>query len=414
LERDDLDEGIDVNVLVGDSSTHPDSLIAARQAVMQLGAAGLDRYAEDHPESMIESLREWLRVHRPPVVVIDSSLDPRVKKMILQDAVGLGAAKVAEYSTVRRGEQLLHDSALLTGCGVLAGDFAQDSRLLTSQFDWFSPGISTRQPWISVDMLYHGGRQSSRADGLTNGIQLARRHRLPARSASVSGRRLQVVRGRLKQLASIEKLLNQSRTLGPTAPRSPAPGDSFSEALDQILSQTSRPDQFRTAWAIAERSVGHPHQRDVWSAIADRFPDSSSALLARLHQRARDTSVEWQHHAPAPSMQQTSFAASTQDVSQVAALFAPDEIHQATTELLPSGQGHAAIVSPFQIPSTPATRPGGGVVQAAAFVPGAQVGNPDPRPTNARAAVAPSVDLAWQLHPVRLIVDQSIQNQVAD
>ena len=401
--REALENRIRVSVLVGDSPNQTNTLIASRQAVMQLGSAGLDRYAADHSQAMIASLRDWLRVHQSPVVVIDSLLDGEVKKAIVQNAVGDGAAKVAEYSTVRRGEQLLHDSALLTGCGVLAGDFAQDSRLLTSQFDWFAPGTSSRPPWISVDMLYDGGRQTSRAAGLTQGIGLARRHRLPARSVSASRRRLQVVRGRLKQLTSIEQVLHQSRTSVPTAQQ-----DSFADALDLMMSQTSRPDQFRTAWTIAERAVGHPHQVDVWRAIADRFPHSSAALLARLHQRAREASVEWQHHAPAALTKQASFAGATEDPAHVAALFASEKVHQATTELLPSGSGHAAIVSPFQTPNTPAMRPGSGVVQAAAFVPGVQ---PVASPAAARGKGTAPVDLAWQLHPVRLIVDHSIQNQ---
>jgi hypothetical protein len=404
IGRETLEKRLRANIVVGVTDRETgDSLMTdgVAQAAMQLGAAALDTYPRTDPTESVRSLKHWIDVHHPPIIALDAELDPDLKTVLLQHAVAGGTTKVVEYSRVRRGESLLHHSATLPSCGVLAGDFERDCQMLFTDFEMPSASMPSN-PWTSIDTRYSGGNQLTRGDSLGVGVHLISRHRLPRRVSNASRRRLQVIQGRLKQQVAIAELFRARNQMSP-----PVPDDRFADAMRVMLDQTSRTDQFRSAWSIAEQSIGNPDQTLVWDEIANRFTDSTAARLAGLHAQARRASVEWRQHETqllGPKHHVARLKTSDPIAAQVAGYEANDD---PASELLPSGGGHAAIVSPFQTQPHPDFQSQHGVVQASALFP---IGNRRGSDTRHQAKTpAPSdIDLTWQMHPVRLIVASAI------
>ncbi|QDV41215.1 Ycf48-like protein [Stieleria neptunia] len=408
IGRETLEKRLRCNLVVGtlDASGAHALDHALDQAAMRLGVAAVDSFAASDEDVSLATLRRWIDVHQPPILVLDDELSAETKTALLQHAVAGGAEKVVEYALHGRGETLLHDSAMLPESGVLAGDFAADGLMLVSDFEFASDADVVENPWVAINTRYSGGSQFARGDSLGLGVRLNRGHRLPPRQSKASRRRLHIIQGRLKQQAAIIELLGtQTDASGQTAP------DKFAEALSRLLDQTSREDQFRSAWSIARRSVGQSNPIAVWEEVARRFDGASAAQLLGLHARARQQSQEWDRHRALINGLRPSGAPVATSSSGVQSL--PD----AAQELLPTVGGHAAIVSPFQSnrTATPDSQPA--VIQASAALP---LGNHrfnglhrsnrllTPFRQASEHRQEHKIDLAWQMHPVRLIVEDAL------
>ncbi|MCO8120361.1 hypothetical protein NHH03_01335 [Stieleria sp. TO1_6] len=413
--RETMEQRLRCSIVIGlpqdfRSSTAADRrrIAAVQQAAMQIGAAAVDLcprpVQDDSQTDWLDSLKQWVDVHQPPVLVMDAELPAEIKTHLLQHAVAGGTNKVVEYSWATRGETLLHQSALLPHSGVLAGDFRDDCRLLVSDFRLTANSRSASQ-WVATTTRYSGGGQTVRGDSLGAGVRLHAKHRLPPREMPASRRRLQVLQARVKQQTAIANLF-------PTAHRRQQPADEkqFADALRLMLDQTSRIDQFRSAWNIAQHSIGQPYQTIVWDEIATRFPGSSAASLAQLHAQTRRSSAEWNHHqtlAVGLDRSLDSLHAGDPIAAQVGAV---ELLNDSDAALLPQPSGHAAILSPFQPQPTPGSDTTMGVIQASATLPiPGHRSNLRSLPSNSSKPAAGELDLAWQMHPVRLIGQDAIE-----
>lgn len=394
IGRECLEKRLRTNVVVGSAGGLTPGSVS--QAAMQLGAAAVDFFPSADADKSVVSLRRWIDVHHPPIVAIDAALELETKAALLQHSVSRGAEKVVEYSRDGRGEMLLHDSAMLPGCGVLAGDFSDDSQLLVSDFGFRASG-SPNNPWVAINSRYSGGTQVTRGDSLGIGVRLTSGHRLPPRESKASRRRLQVIQGRLKQQAAIADLhqLVDGATRG-------GEENQFVDALRRLLDQTSRIDQFRSAWSIAAESIGTINQAAVWDEISNRFAASTAGQLAGLHARARRASLEWERHRG------LIFRLGRTDTGMEVPLSRSDAVlDDASRELFPTGGGHAAMVSPFQTNDNVDQSSQSSVIQASASLP-LQMGRGFNLVYPTATPPRREVDLAWQMHPVRLIVEDAI------
>jgi len=363
IGRESLEQRLRSQVLLLDCD--PRDLAPLQQAAIQLAAAALDApvAAEAAPSEPL--LKRSLSIVRPPILVLDAKLDEQLKSTLLHHAVAGGTEKVVEYSQNRRGESLLHDNAMLPGIGMFAGDLRDDCRLLLG---WMEPATAEvketpASDGISLTTRFTSGSQSKYGDTLAVGVSIRPHHRLAPRDNPATSRRLQVLRGRLKQQRSIDQLLRN------TASNAPQTMDEkqFSETLKLLLDRTSREDRFRTAFQMLQQTRHHPLRHLVYLEIAQRFGDASAGRLAEWHGRARKTSLEWNHIAAA-------------------------------------AQG--TLVSPFQIKPAITDTPLGGVVQASAALPVEDAGVAAPTAGGGRPA-SDSGDLAWQVHPVRLLMEDA-------
>lgn len=411
LGREVLEKRLRANLLVGDVSEKSSGPI--EQAAMQLGVAAIDNFDPSETIESIESVKRWIDLHQPPILVLDATMSPTTKTAILQHAVAGGTKRVVEYDRGGRGEMLLHDSAVLLGSGALAGDFEEDSRLLVADFE-SSTTTTAGNPWIAIETRYGGEARSAHGDSLGIGVRLSSSHRLPARKAMASRRRSQVIRGRLKQQAAIGELFKSD-----SRQTSAAAEEAFAKSLKLLLDQTSRIDQFRAAWSVSRRAAAGRFEVTAWQEIQERFPQSSAGRLAGLHAKARKHSLEWRHLRSLSSRFEASLQAHTQSPLQDSPLqpFAP--LPQAAKELLPGQDGHATIVSPFQTEAdlmakaSPNTTTSSGVVQASATLPLGSQRNPAAT-RNANRKTDDAVDLAWQMHPVRLMVEDASERSAKD
>lgn len=372
---------------------------ALSQAAMRVGAASVDAFPSGISDSLEPTLKNLIATVGAPILVLDGDLDDSLKTTLLQFAAGTGTQKVVEYSRSRRGEALLHDNAMLPDSGVLAGDIQIDCHLLVSDL---GGALSNSGEGLGLSTRYSTGGQSHHGDTLALGVRLGHGHRLPERSNHATGRRLQVLQGRLKQQTAIDNLCRLSETGAPTAEQE----QRFARSLRSLLDRTSRVDQLRTAFRIAQQLIGHPQQRVVWEEIADRFPQSSTGRIADLHARAKDSSWEWNHY-----LEHTNDFRHAAAEVEVANPFASSE----NDELLPAAVTHGTVVSPFQTePSSPSPSLSGlndTVIQASAALP---IGASHAAPSSRRPpAGTQALDLAWQMHPVRLIVQDAFERATA-
>ena len=375
IGREALEQRMRSSVLVG--TPHNVLPESARQAAMRLGAASLDSF--DNGVDTEQSLLDWIDVHRPPVLAIDASLPKTLRSNLLAHAVDLGTQKVIEYSNERRGESVLHRGALLPDSGTLAGDFEFDAWMLIGE-DLRAAFDVSRQQW-STKTRYHSGGSQALGGMLATGVRLSQAHQLPPRTDKASRRLLQITQARLKQQAAIGKLLDD------------APDENrVRESIHQMIRQTDRPDRFRSACMIVARSHGTLVEEITWQDFAQRFPTSSAGALAALRNKARSASREW---------------------TQIEQRFATeesvrDDAMQTDLDglLLPVAQAsQTAILSPFQSPEESP------VVQASASLPISPTASSAKPESNAQSNG--DIDLAWQMHPVRLIVADSIERNAA-
>jgi photosystem II stability/assembly factor-like uncharacterized protein len=398
IGRESLEQRLRSQVLLLDCD--PRDLAVLQQAAVQMAAAALDVPDAAAPAEPL--LKRCLSVVRPPILALDADLDEGLKSALLHHAVAGGTEKVVEYSRHRRGESLLHDNAMLPGTGTFAGDLRDDCRLLLG---WLEPATanadgSPASNGIALTTPFTSGSQTKYGDTLAVGISIGSQRRLPPRDNPATRRRLQVLQGRLKQQRSIDQLLRNT-----AASRSKAMDEKqFGETLTLLLDRTSRDDRFRTAFKMLQQTRHHPLRHLVCREIAQRFGDSSAGRLAEWHGRARETSWEWNHvGATANDSAETwNRAAASEQPPNDPPLDEDDD----RAELLPQAAAQGTVVSPFQIePAITDTAPGG-VVQASASMPVEDVSVASPTVANGRPTSG-SVDLAWQMHPVRLLMENA-------
>jgi hypothetical protein len=422
IGRETLENRLRTNVLVTRQSSGPisepelDQLALADQAAMNLGVAAVDvcraSVANDSVDELNESttpadtfaeLQTWIDLHRPPVLVLDASFPDSIKRRLFQYAAAHGAKRVIEYSDDQRGEMMLHFAALLPKSGVLAGDFEADARLQCEGpfrlADLLVGRRSDGHQAYALDIRYNAAGKQARGSSVADSIQLSASQRLPARETRAHGRRLQVLQGRLKQRNKMVDALLQ------TTDRA-----RFAKGIRSLLDQTSRDDQFRTAWQFVP--ITTPRQRSVlWQELSRRFPEHSSARLAELQRQAFESSLERNEHQIElnPSLIGSAggaFANPHQTpVGQRREGFG--ELSDSTEGILrPESERHAAFVSPFQVPTAEHASAGAEIMQASATMPIA------PQRQAARSTDgggSPEVDLAWQMHPVRLMVTAAVE-----
>ncbi|KAA5540955.1 hypothetical protein FYK55_18780 [Roseiconus nitratireducens] len=408
IGRESLEGRLRTAVLVGRSEawagdmplgTVGDPLQLAAAAAMKLGAASLDAYPAPGSDDCDGVLRQWIQVNHPAVLVIDARLPQPLRTALLQHAVAGGTAKVIEYSFTSPGETMLHHGALLAESGVLAGDFDADAQLAV----WSaSAGRRSRGIEGEVNLSTRYGSEGRRSrPGLCDGVRLDSGHRLPPRSTKATRRRLQIVQGRLKQQTVIAQLLDHRIS-----------EQRFVDALALCLDQTSRDDQFRTAWEISGRVSAARSQTAAWEELAQRFPGSSASGLAKLYADARASSSEWRR-TPELGVGQRQTVERLQQEHPVAAQINTERSSgssiDADAELSPAGGGHAAIVSPFQSPLASPDQPSSsGVVQASAAMPMVAKPLKGFQPRWRTEPEERALDLAWQMHPVNLWVADAI------
>ena len=343
-----------------------------RQAATMLGAAAVDqisanRTTAESTTSSAKNIQRWISVHRPGVVVVDQSLPATMRATINEQAMAQRVRRIVSYSFTGRGDSMLHRSAMMPSIGVLASDFWQDALLLVD------PG-QTVKPAIALKRLYDADGDDRRGESVTSGLRPPKSQRLSAEAAPASRRQLQIVQARLGEHERIEKLVRES-----------ASADDFAAAVEVLLNQTAKPDQFRFAWNVlqhARRSASVSLRATALDKLANRFPELSAAKWASLRADSIRNSLEWKR------LEATLSPSITNPVQAIA-----------TTEIVP--------VSPFQTASSR-------VAQASATT---QVLVPRSNPVQVRKASAENemqIDLSWEFHPLVLIARDAAKHRGDD
>ncbi|MEM6364359.1 MAG: hypothetical protein AAF745_08030 [Planctomycetota bacterium] len=417
IGREALEHRLRVHAVIA-TGHDPQSRYAVEQAAMHVGAVATDWCVADPAASlMLDSLRRWIDVDRPKVIAIDGDFAASIKSQLLQHAVARGVQRVVEFSPTQRGESRLHPRAMLPASGVLAGDFDADSRLISgvAGISIESAQVIDDTDGISVQSKYHAGSDRARGVMMADGVMIPASCRLPGRSSKVSRRRVQVVQARLKHDATLANWFHADNH--PSA-------EQLAAEVDVLLDQTSRVDRFRLAWSIANGVSARKQATEIWRAIAKHFPNASATRLLLLHAKARRGSVEWSVHPADHDLaalgRDNADRSATASQSRARNRPSRSEIEQ-TAQLVPSGIGHQAIVSPFQTASGFAhdavSMDDSAVIQASAIV---TPNNLSPSKLSPNIADRPNelpienqtegdLDLAWQMHPVRLIVHDALR-----
>ncbi|WP_442508188.1 hypothetical protein SH528x_007148 [Novipirellula sp. SH528] len=356
---------------VGESSAKAEQwLCRARQAASALGAASVDTV--DAAEAIETEAKNWIAIHRPAVLVIDDSLDPKTASAFSQTAISMGVSRVVRYGFDSGGESMIHRNAMMPFAGVLAGDLWDDALQIVSPESEIKDSVSLR-------ILYDTSGNPPRGESVTTGLSLSQNQRLAASFTKANRRQLQVVQARLSESKRVEQMIQSSST-----------NEFFEHALKSLLNQTAASDQLRLTWSIYRRLASSDAEtfpnaiaylRIVLAESAVRFSDRSFGKWSALRLTAIESSVEWQ----------TLHAA----ISRASALAAND----ATAPV------QQAAVSPFQVESS-------GVALASAVSP-LRVPEATPVQVGTRRVSQNNVevDLAWEFHPLVLIAGEAARQR---
>ena len=414
IGRESLEQRLRCAILVGigeslSKSQKSHRYDAASLAAMGLGISSMDFFLIESAE---ESLSDWIATHQSPVLALDRHLDTNLKTLLLQRAVAVGATKVIEYSSRQRGESILHSGAMMPRTGMTAGDFDADARLSIDPL----MRDKTHAQWTSIKTRYHTG-DASRRSFLGDGVRLTEGHRLPERTAKASRRRLQVLQGRMKQNAAISRLLNENSNPD-SAIGSTRTFPEIDQALNVLFNQTSPEDRFRLTWSLANESQNPINQIAIWSWVSEQFPNSTACKLAKLYVDTRSTSAEWKLIEERPSPEFSAERKAGAPVALPNTIPSSSPIVQVSgiqpsgilSEQLPQPGVHSTIVSPFQEPTSNAggASPFDGVVQAGAISPISVPELSQLELSKAHPIDDVPVDLAWQMHPMRLIIADAV------
>ena len=359
-----------VSALVIDQTVEPGGdhrLAVARQVAATMGVAGVDRVSHA-AEAVVAEIVGWIDLHRPAVLLMDQAIDGSLRDQIIAAAATTEVGRIVEYafakSNADRGDAMLHCAAMLTECGILAGDLHQDA------LHWIAPHHVPPSATL-LRRRYDGGGADRVGESITAGISLASSQQRATSGAAVSRRQLQIVQARLGESKRLDQLIESTRSAG-----------EFPSAMQMLLDQTSHEDRFRFLWMALRRTARESANTNdhlllhqfVLREIGDRYAATSVGKWAALRDQAMNHSLEWKRLR----------------ASQMHTLPVRAEIKNAAVEVVP--------VSPFQDRSE--------VTQASATVP-LLVPNRTPvrfQPGGESHRGASSrVDLAWEFHPVVLL-----------
>lgn len=348
---------------IGGQGDMPGDLDAAHQAVIAMGASGVDALSRDESDPSAAAA-QWIAIHRPAVLAVDSQLSPEVHDAFFQAATAAGVRRVVRYSMAGAGKTALHNEALLSRSGTLASDLQADAML------WVDP-FRLRSTSIQLQSLYDAGA-GGRGDSLLSGLPVAAGLQLAAPGPSASRRKLQIAQARMSESSRIRALAERSRTVA-----------QFSDSLNRLLELTAKEDQFRLAWSVVLATSQSKHSllgvafhEAALERFATMFPDTSAGRWAFLRRDVMQSSVEWLRLRSSMS---ESFAA---------------------LEQVPLAEPVA--VSPFQI--------AGGVRQVSGIAP-LVVPKPETINLNLKPNHQAEIDLAWEFHPLTLFAREAARQR---
>ena len=334
------------------------------QVATMLGASGADHLATE--SAIPRTTAEWVAIHQPTVVVLDSQLPHAVQEAFLKAATDTGCARVAVYALSNSDASRRRDT-LLAKSGILASDLACDAAHYVAPA-WLPLAATTLQ------YIYDAAISEGRSPSVVSGLKTHPGQKLAAIFHAASQRQLSVVQARLRHKEKVRRLIDDSPTV-----------KEFSQSLTSLLDQTATEDQFRLAWLILQtvsRDVAGARraalENVLLTELGTRFSDSSIGLWSTHQVQARANSLEW--HRLRRSLTGQSFSPAA-----VTALAVP--------------------VSPFQIPETD-------VRQASAITP-ILVPEPDKYVLNQKPQKKAAVDLGWEVHPL-VVVSREAARQRGD
>ena len=386
-----MEERNRVAILV--QSADDQGMDTAAQVAAMVGASGLDTIGDRGPVD--ETAMQWLMVTRPVALLLDEELPQTTRDAFFRAATSVGVGRIASYNTSGKGPVTLHRDALLPQTGILASDVQSDA------MHWIAP-LKTEARSTSIRYLYDAASSRRTGESITSGMTMHIGRKRTHSPGTTSRRQLQVVQARINQSARVDQLLRSARSPSQLA-----------KAIDAMLDQTDRPDQFRLAWSIFGRTVSMTsipieYQTTVLDRITARFKDETAGQYAKLYRDAVGRSAEW-----------TSAEWKRIDAGLTPASF-----------LTESAALRSVAVSPFQSEvQTASVSPNGAVAsasenvdvafgkvrQASAIAPflvpkPELIGGPSP-------AVAPEplpIDLAWEFHPLVLLAMEASERSTLD
>ncbi|MEM6470168.1 MAG: hypothetical protein AAF802_11485 [Planctomycetota bacterium] len=375
LGRESLENRWQTQILVCGKSKQPPPTLP--QAVGYAGARSVD-HAVDGDESVPEQLRRWIAIIRPPVIAIDESMSAAMRAELTQFSIEQGTRVVIGFERQHRGDALLHDGAILTECGALVGDIEFDCRFAVDAGSVFRDHDSSAS-WLGLSLVHGPGNDSVRGRSLATRLGLSDEFKLPPRVRQSSSRRVQVLRARLKQQSQITEAIEH-------------PPSTLGQWIDRIAVE----DRQRLTWMMLSRAEHREAIAKLARLTHERFPRQSASPLLKLRSACIEQSVEhdWliQGQPTIRTTAQFGRANAGMPIDQVS--FLAD-----TTEsqiLVPNASGHAAVVSPFQRTHAP---------PPTSAVPTAE----STRQRSAKPSESSSgIDLRWEMHPVRLIMEHSL------
>ena len=295
-----------------------------RQATVALGGAAADRLVPPSPaESWLGGLEPWLVMHRPHVLLVDSELASRSTDGLRQLATRYGVSRVATYQPNQRGGTMLHASALLPKCGMLARDLWDDALHLVAP-------TAAPPSGVSFTRIHDTSGGVTRGDSVTEGVRLSPGAELVANVPPAPRRQLQIAQARIAEPARLKRLFGDTDN----GLRTAANADPFKTSLNGLLSQTAAEDRFRFLWTVWRESrsrIGQDsttddgHETAVLELLAETFEGRSAGKWAAMRRDAI------RHSGERSSLSDASLRTPAHGVTSASADIVPVSPFQATT-----------------------------------------------------------------------------------
>ena len=447
-----LDVSRQVAAAFGAASVDPLSATASDplRSTASTPLAGSKQLADSKTQSMTtsigESLPDWLVVHQPSAILLDTSIARENRDEIVRLAIAAGVPRIVSYALVPRvgsvgprqsqmgavsvgrpvpqrvthqGDSMLHHNALLPRSGVLAGDLGDDA------LHWVSP-LTPAPGSVSLKWIYDASGTATRGESLVAGLPLSTATTLHAPAAEASRHQLQIAQARLRESERLTELLSNSSS-----------ASSFSASLKRLADQAATADRFRLLWSTLRRTLQRHDvqlQLAVLDQISSSYQDESAGRWAALRRDALGRSVEWNRarcsnpsiwngrgdQGAGASGSPMAHVTDTVAVSPFQLPAAPLSVaSEASLVPVPSAMASSAGAARRVSRASRASATGatGAVRQASAVAPllvprATQLEMPSQDAANAAASDRPgNVDLAWQFHPLVLLAQEADRHQ---
>ncbi len=366
-----------------------DSLDAGDQSPGDLRAnhsrSTLSRSAD--ADKVTAAIESWMVIHRPSLIVIDESLDERIRQTITSMAIAWKVKRIVSYSFGNTGDSIIHCNGMVPGIGALHRDLWQDALHVVAP-------ARTMPSTIAIRQQYDVSSSSQRGESLLAGLPIDPAQKRSTNTKTASRRQLQIVQGRLAQPKRIANLVRTSRT-----------DKDFSIGIRSILDQTPQADQFRLAWSVLQNFQSDPRftipfQIAMLRVIAERFDSHSAGKWAALRLKSIEGGSEWTRLR----LSLSNALASTASMARWRVDAIGGSSQPASSDSSAVAQASEIVaVSPFQ---TPESR----VVQASATAP---LVVPPMQRMHQKSSTQPTndVDLLWEFHPLVLIARNAAQQR---